>query len=302
MDQYDGILAVNKPAGWTSHDVVAKLRSMLRMKRIGHAGTLDPDVTGVLPVALGRSTRFIEYMQEMPKEYIAEMKIGFATDTEDMSGEIIARAEQVKIDPDRLQEVISQFIGEIEQVPPMYSAVKVDGRRLYELAREGRVVERKARIVTIHELQLEATQLEQEYPMLRFRVRCSKGTYVRTLCKDIGEALGYPAVMSSLVRTMSCGVPISQAADLSTIAAWHEEDALLEHILSADEVLTHIPARYVERTIAQRLLHGQRVRLSDIHDQAAYHGLIRLYDDDRQFVGICKIDEGRIIPQKMFHI
>jgi len=272
------------------------------MKRIGHAGTLDPDVTGVLPVALGRSTRFIEYMQEMPKEYIAEMKIGFATDTEDMSGEIIARAEQVKIDPDRLQEVISQFIGEIEQVPPMYSAVKVDGRRLYELAREGRVVERKARIVTIHELQLEATQLEQEYPMLRFRVRCSKGTYVRTLCKDIGEALGYPAVMSSLVRTMSCGVPISQAADLSTIAAWHEEDALLEHILSADEVLTHIPARYVERTIAQRLLHGQRVRLSDIHDQAAYHGLIRLYDDDRQFVGICKIDEGRIIPQKMFHI
>lgn len=304
MVEFEGVLAVNKPSGWTSHDVVQKLRRMLRLKRIGHAGTLDPDVTGVLPVALGKATRLIEYMQEMPKEYRAEMMIGFATDTEDISGTVVARSERPVIERAELEQVMASFIGEIEQIPPMYSAVKVDGRRLYELAREGREVERKARTVSIYEIEIEEAELDAEYPRIRFRVRCSKGTYIRTLCKDIGRALGYPAVMSGLVRTMSCGQHLADARTLEEIADLLAAGQLADHIQPADELLVDLPAVYVEQEVAERLLQGQRVPL-DRQVKGKLSGqrqeIVRVYAPGDRFIGICRLDGRLLRPHKMIH-
>lgn len=336
----EGILAVNKPAGWTSHDVVAKLRRILKQKRIGHAGTLDPDVTGVLPVAIGRSTRFIEYLQEMPKEYVAEMTIGMATDTEDISGTVIAQTDEVNITRDDIHSVIARFIGEIEQVPPMYSAVKVKGRRLYELAREGIVVERKPRKVTIHEISIEHADLSLKHPVIRMRVLCSKGTYIRTLCKDIGEELGVPAVMSRLERTMSCGLTLADSVTLEQIESWHKSGQLASHIVAVDQVITHLPALHVDEPIAHRLLHGQRVNRRDLGRLAELpRGEVRIYSvadapantdaqasldasantdgpasmdapastdvqtraSGERFIGICRIEDRLIIPHKMLH-
>lgn len=197
----EGILPVWKPAGFTSHDVVAKARGILGIKRIGHTGTLDPQVTGVLPLCIGRATRMVEYIQDLPKEYEAFLRIGLSTDTEDMTGTVLEEVSQVTLDEMKVREVLHSFVGEIEQVPPMFSAVKIDGKRLYELAREGKEVERKSRKVTIHKLEILHMDLHQKHPEIQFRVSCSKGTYIRTLCVDIGKALGYPAVMKSLIRT-----------------------------------------------------------------------------------------------------
>src|SRR5690606_34497847 len=213
----DGILAIWKPEGWTSHDVVAKTRRLLGMKRIGHAGTLDPMVTGVLPLCLGRSTRVVEYIQERPKSYEATICLGVATDTEDMTGEIIDSVESVQVSEQDIKKVLKQFIGNIEQIPPMYSAVKVDGKRLYELAREGKSVERKARQMTIHQIELISIDFEKKLPQFTFSVLCSKGTYIRTLCVDIGRALGVPAAMASLVRTMSGGIVKEQCVTLEQV-------------------------------------------------------------------------------------
>ena len=197
----EGILPVWKPAGFTSHDVVAKVRGILSIKRIGHTGTLDPQVTGVLPLCIGRATRMVEYIQELPKEYEAVLRIGLSTDTEDMTGTVLEEVSHVSLEEDQVREVLESFIGEIEQIPPMFSAVKIDGKRLYELAREGKEVERKSRKATIFELEILELNLDQKHPEIRFRAMCSKGTYIRTLCVDIGKALGYPAVMVSLIRT-----------------------------------------------------------------------------------------------------
>lgn len=302
QQRLDGILPVMKPAGWTSHDVVAKVRGILRLKRIGHAGTLDPAVTGVLPLALDRSTRFIEYLQEMPKEYVAEMTIGYATDTEDASGQVIARAEDVRLELEEIGRTLARFVGEIEQVPPMYSAVKVDGKRLYELARQGHEVERKARKVVIHLLELEQAELMHRYPKLRLRVLCSKGTYIRTLCKDIGEALGYPAVMSGLVRTMSCGIRLDQCLSLERIAELHAQGQLADRLIPADEALTYLPAVHVDEQTALRLLQGQRVKLVTQTSAAGYgpQRLVRIYGPGERFIGICQVQGRLILPHKMF--
>lgn len=236
----DGILAVWKPEGWTSHDVVAKVRRVLKMKRIGHTGTLDPMVTGVLPLCLGRATRVVEYVQERPKSYEAVLQLGIATDTEDITGTVIARQSPISVTEEDVRHTLSQFIGEIDQVPPMYSAVKVDGKRLYELAREGKTVERKSRKVTIHQIDLIDTQLDLDLPQISFSVVCSKGTYIRTLCVDIGKALGVPATMAHLTRTMSGGITKESCLTLEQIEQLQQSGELSGHIISADEAVTHL--------------------------------------------------------------
>ncbi|MFZ2186357.1 MAG: tRNA pseudouridine(55) synthase TruB [Streptococcus parauberis] len=215
----NGIINVKKEAGMTSHDVVFKLRRILQEKKIGHGGTLDPDVVGVLPIAVGKATRVIEYMTEAGKVYEGEVTLGFSTTTEDASGEII---EQVPVSKDLTEELIDAtmktFIGEITQIPPMYSAVKVNGRKLYEYARAGQTVERPERQVTIY-------QFERTSPLtfvgglcrFSFKVACSKGTYVRTLAVDLGEKLDYPSHMSKLMRTASAGLTLDNALTLSEI-------------------------------------------------------------------------------------
>ena len=209
MSDLEGVLAVYKPAGFTSHDVVAKARRILGMKRIGHTGTLDPQVTGVLPLCLGKATRVVEYIQELPKEYVATLRLGLSSDTEDLTGTITESVDEVHVSEEEVLAVLTSFKGIISQVPPMYSAVKIDGKRLYELAREGKTVERKSREVEIYEIEMTDMTWNDNYPDITFRVLCSKGTYIRTLCVDIGRALGLPGVMVKLERTMSAGISAS---------------------------------------------------------------------------------------------
>lgn len=241
MSELTGVLAVYKPAGFTSHDVVAKARRILGMKRIGHTGTLDPQVTGVLPLCLGRATRVVEYIQELPKEYVATLRLGFASDTEDLTGTITESVEEVQVTEAEVLAVLNSFKGVISQVPPMYSAVKVDGKRLYELAREGKTVERKSREVEIYEIEMQGMVWSGNYPDITFRALCSKGTYIRTLCVDIGRALGVPGVMVKLERTMSAGISASHCLTLEQIAEYKEAGTLEEHLIAADEAISHCP-------------------------------------------------------------
>ncbi|BBH20826.1 tRNA pseudouridine synthase B [Paenibacillus baekrokdamisoli] len=285
----DGILAVWKPAGWTSHDVVAKVRGLLRTKRIGHAGTLDPQVTGVLPLCIGRATRVVEYVQEKPKAYEAVLQFGLATDTEDLTGTVVSQVDEVVISEADIRRILTAFTGEIDQVPPMYSAVQVGGKRLYELAREGQVIERQARKVTIYELELLALDLDKPHPTIRFSVQCSKGTYIRTLCVDIGKALGVPAVMAELKRTMSAGFTEEQCLTMEEIEQLQASGELESKLLPADAALEHFPRCTVNSETAQHAFQGKRVPLPSIADLALSGDnkqLIRLYREDGLFIGL----------------
>lgn len=300
----EGILAVWKPAGWTSHDVVAKVRGIVRLKRIGHAGTLDPMVTGVLPLCLGKATRVVEYMQELPKTYTAVLRLGIATDTEDLSGEVIARADKVAVTMEQVQDALAAFCGEIEQVPPMYSAVKVDGKRLYELAREGQQVERKARRVTIYDLQLLDTALEAAEPTISFRVTCSKGTYIRTLCVDIGRKLGVPAAMAELIRNQSAGFSEADCLRMEEIADLHKAGELGEKLLPADRAVAHLPAAKLPAEQRKLASDGRKVPLDAvIIDEGTHQAdqLLRLYIGEH-FAGIYLLStsEHCLKPIKVF--
>jgi tRNA pseudouridine55 synthase len=301
----DGILAVWKPEGWTSHDVVAKVRRILKMKRIGHAGTLDPMVTGVLPLCLGRATRVVEYVQERPKAYEAVLQLGIATDTEDLTGTVIEQQSSVDVTEFAIREALRRFEGEIEQIPPMYSAVKIEGKRLYELAREGKTVERKPRLVTIHQIELIEAQLGLEQPQISFSVVCSKGTYIRTLCVDIGKALGVPAAMAKLTRTMSGGITKESCLTLEQIEQMQQSGTLGEHLIAADEAITHLERAEVPVAIGKLALQGQKVSLdhagiSALDSEAGK--LIRLYNNDNSFLGIFQIDTETAVfkPVKVF--
>ncbi len=299
---YEGILPVLKPAGFTSHDVVAKVRGILKMKRIGHTGTLDPQVTGVLPLCLGRATRMVEYLQELPKEYEATLVLGIATDTEDLTGTVTERSEGVTVTKQQICEALSRFHGTISQIPPMYSALKQDGKRLYELARQGKTVERKAREVTIHELELTAFKPEGPFPEISFRVLCSKGTYIRTLCVDIGRALGVPAAMSVLRRTMSAGIPVSRCLTFEEIAERAKDGSLASCLIPVDEAVAHLPAAEVAGEKARAALQGQRLSPSVVHPLPNREEIIRLYDPEGRFLGIYEREEGSgaIAPVKVF--
>lgn len=296
--ELEGVLPVHKPPGFTSHDVVAKVRRILGMKRIGHTGTLDPQVTGVLPLCLGRATRIVEYIQELPKEYEAELTIGYSTDTEDWTGQETNRAERVELELPTLQRVLDGFLGEIEQVPPMYSAVRVDGKRLYELARQGQEIERKPRLVRIYELGLLEAKLDQPYPTVRIRVQCSKGTYIRTLCVDIGRALGYPSVMSRLVRTSTGMIGLYRCLTLERIEQLYREGRLDEHLIPSDQALAHLPKVVVSSTEA---LHASQGKSLPAHGRDV-DGLARLYDPEGRFLGLFRQDpeQQRLRPEKVF--
>lgn len=245
MSELEGVLAVYKPAGFTSHDVVAKTRRLLGMKRIGHAGTLDPQVTGVLPLCLGRATRIVEYIQELPKEYIATLRLGMSSDTEDLTGTVTETADDIRVTEEEVKRTLESFRRIISQTPPMYSAVKVGGKRLYELAREGKTVERKSRQVEIYEIEMSDMVWNGRFPDITFRVLCSKGTYIRTLCVDIGRALGLPGVMVKLERTMSAGIRADRCLSLEEIGERRANGTLQEYLIPADEAIRHLPAHKV---------------------------------------------------------
>ncbi|MBO9609540.1 MAG: tRNA pseudouridine(55) synthase TruB [Paenibacillaceae bacterium] len=311
----DGVLPVLKPVDFTSHDVVAKVRRLIGVKRIGHTGTLDPKVTGVLPLCIGKATRVVEYIQDLPKSYEAELAIGIATDTEDLTGEPVVRLPGVKLTEAQVREAVLSFVGTIDQIPPMYSAVKVDGKRLYELARQGREVERKPRAVTIYRIEITQLDLERDYPLIRFAVDCSKGTYIRTLCADIGRKLGVPAAMASLVRTSSGSMTLPMCLTLEEIERLAQIGELAPRLIPADRAIGHLPACTVADADALRAQQGQKINLpvsarsevpafgEDAAEPSETPPVWRVYAAKGDFVGLFAPDlaRGLLVPVKVWN-
>lgn len=255
----DGILNVYKEAGYTSHDVVAKLRGILGQKKIGHTGTLDPAATGVLPVCCGKATKVCELLTNKDKTYQAVCRLGVITDTQDTTGKILEERTVKNITIEDINQVVASFQGEIMQVPPMYSALKVDGKKLYELAREGKEVERKARPVTISKIKILQVNLDEQ--IFSMEVTCSKGTYIRTLCHDIGMRLGTGAAMENLIRTRVERFCIEDALTLDEIEHLAKEDAdlLAQKVISIDTMFTQYPAMQIEDGQAHYLANGNKL-------------------------------------------
>ena len=279
-----GILNVLKPCGMTSHDVVGFLRRTLQTKKIGHGGTLDPDAAGVLPVFIGTATRLLEYAVEGRKNYRAELKFGIKTDTGDDSGTIIASSEVRVVTEAEIQETLQKFIGEQKQIPPMYSALKVGGKKLYELAREGKSIERKPRNIKIYNIDI----LKVELPRVKMRVHCSKGTYIRTLCHDIGESLGCGGCMEELLRTQVSRFQLENAYTLSQIEESKEKGKLEELILPIDEMFSEYPKAVVMDRWKKLIYNGNpfpdRAVLDklDVRDEEP----VRVYDQEEHFIGL----------------
>ena len=247
----NGIIVIDKPSGWTSHDVVSKLRGLLRERRIGHGGTLDPMATGVLPVFVGRATRAVEFCESAEKEYLAGMRFGLTTDTQDLTGRVLTESGS-SVTAGELEAVLPRFTGELEQLPPMYSAVKVGGKKLYELARRGMEAERKPRAVTIRTLEL--TGWDGKDALLR--VVCSKGTYVRTLIHDIGEDLGCGAAMSSLRRTRAGSFTLSDARTLEEVEAASQSGTADLLLRPVDSLFAALPRLTVTEEGEKRIRNG----------------------------------------------
>jgi tRNA pseudouridine55 synthase len=255
----DGVLVLHKPAGLTSHDCVFKVRKLLRTKKVGHTGTLDPDVTGVLPICIGRATKIVEYLTGATKTYEGEVTLGFSTTTEDSSGELVEEKKVVdSFSRAQIEEVLSSMTGELQQVPPMYSAVKVKGKKLYEYARQGIEVERPVRNIHIYNFELldDRDLFEGEQVSFKFRVTCSKGTYVRTLAVMIGEALGYPSHMSYLQRTGSGQFSLEDCVTFEDIERAIEEETINEKLHSIEEALNHLPKLQISDTLAEKVKNG----------------------------------------------
>jgi tRNA pseudouridine55 synthase len=300
----EGVLPVFKPVDYTSHDVVAKVRGILGIRRIGHTGTLDPKVTGVLPLCIGRATRIVEYIQDLPKQYEAVLTIGFATDTEDMSGNVIEQVEQVQLLLTEVENVFASFLGVIDQVPPMYSAIKVDGQRLYDLARQGQVIERKSRKVEIYELEIMSAHLELAHPQIKFRVKCSKGTYIRTLCVNIGQAMGYPAVMSELVRTATGPIVLAQCLTLEELLELAKHNAVSSRMIATDVAIAHLPSWKLSEVETIYALQGKTIHPSLLSNAAfADQEIVRLYSPEDRFLGIFRwhLAQNGFTPEKVFN-
>lgn len=293
----DGVIVIRKEKGFTSHDVVAKLRGILHMKKIGHTGTLDPDAEGVLPVALGKATRLVDMLTDKEKTYEAVMRLGVVTDTQDMSGTVLSQTTELSVTEEELCTVVSSFVGDYMQVPPMYSALKVNGKKLYELAREGKTVERKPRPVHFYEIEI----LDISFPLVHFRVTCSKGTYIRTLCHDIGEKLGCGAAMESLLRTKVGRFTLDDAITLAQTEEAVQKGTIESKILGIEEILAEYP-RVCCTKEGDRLLANGNPLVQALVDAQEKKGWIRMCSSEGSFSGVYQWDEkrNRYFPVKMF--
>ena len=286
----NGIISIDKPQDWTSNDVVSRLRRVFKTRRIGHGGTLDPMATGVLPVFVGRATRGVEFFEHAQKIYETVLKPGVTTDTEDITGTILTRQE-VHITEEMVEAVLPQFRGEIMQVPPMYSALKVNGQKLYDLARKGREVERQPRPITIHEL----TFLGMCDDGIRLRVHCSKGTYIRTLCKDIGEALGCGGCMAQLRRVQAGEYTIAQSIPLEKLLEESEAGMDVEHYLRpVDTMFAGIPAISLTANQTKRICNGASF------SHSAQPGKYRVYGPEGEFLALVQVQDGVMSTIKSF--
>lgn len=297
----NGIIIVNKEKGFTSHDVVAKLRGILKIKKIGHTGTLDPDATGVLPICVGKATKVCDLLTDKDKTYVARVKLGVTTDTLDMSGEVLTENE-VAVTEEEIRKTLNHYRGQIQQIPPMYSAIKINGTRLYELARQGKEVERKPRTVTIHDLILRDVSLEKnEFTM---EVTCSKGTYIRSLCQDIGEMLGCGAAMKSLVRTRVGRFGLEKAKTLTEIEELVKAEKAADLWISIEEVFPEYRRCNVETGAMKYLKNGNLIKPSFCSLKEPQDGeQVRMYGDDAAFYALYRYEakNGMYHIVKMFH-
>lgn len=276
----NGILNVMKPPGMTSFDVVASLRRILKTKKIGHTGTLDPGAVGVLPVCVGSATKAIEFMTEKDKLYRAELKLGITTDTQDITGQV-TDTRKVNVTREQVLDAIMSFVGTYSQVPPMYSAVKINGQKLYELARSGKTIEREPRVVNIYYINV--IDISEEDGSVLFDVACSKGTYIRTLCADIGEKLGCGGCMSFLIRLKSGPFDLESSLTLDEIEELYSADRLKEKMFHVDRVFADLDEVVLKEAEIRKIINGAAVRM--------FKGMkpgvqLRIYDQDHRFVAL----------------
>lgn len=295
----EGFINFLKPPGMTSHDAVGFIRRLFQEKRVGHAGTLDPGAAGVLPIAVGRATRLIEYLDAVGKSYRAEMTFGFATDSGDDTGKVVERLDEFTMpDEAQIREVLASFTGEITQVPPAHSAIKINGRRACDLLRAGQQVEIPSRQVQIYELKL--LQLQGNTALID--VKCSKGTYIRSLCADIGSALGIPATMSFLVRTSAGGFSLQHSYSVEELKDLGEKGGLESILLPADKVISHIPAYELAQNRVKAFCNGLLTHDRRYQEKYQPHKdvLLRVYSQG-EFIGIGRysVAQGGILPDKV---
>ena len=306
----NGVINIYKERGFTSHDVVAKLRGILKQKKIGHTGTLDPDAEGVLPVCLGKGTRLCDMLTDHSKVYEAVLLLGQSTDTQDVSGNVLQEAP-VDVSEEEVREAIMSFVGPYDQIPPMYSALKVNGQKLCDLARAGKEVERKARPVEIYEIQIEEIHL----PRVRMTVSCSKGTYIRTLCHDIGEKLKCHGCMESLLRTRVGQFLLKDSLTLAQVEAYRDENRITEIVMPVDQVFSDCPALKLTKEAAKLGYNGnpftstqaltENDQMVEKSSDISLNGgkWFRVYDPEGVFIGVYAYDSKRdqFRPEKMFY-
>lgn len=315
---YNGVINVYKEAGYTSFDVVAKLRGILHQKKIGHTGTLDPAAEGVLVVCLGKATKLCDIMPDHDKVYEATLLLGTTTDTEDTTGIVLSqqKVDETTYSTEEVTAAVESFLGAYRQIPPMYSAIKVNGQKLYELARQGETVERKPRLVTIYDLEIRKIEL----PRVVIRISCSRGTYIRSLCRDIGEALGCGGCMERLVRTRACGFDVNDSLKLAAIEYLVKEERFEPEIHSIDSMYPEYPKIVIKAEWDKLIYNGNKFRKQNIahmsegmmQEKAVMESSDELcsdevprflvYDSKRQFIGIYEyhIEHKEFFPYKMF--
>ena len=286
----NGIIIIDKPADWTSQDVTAKLRGVFHERRIGHGGTLDPMATGVLPVFVGRATRGVEFFESAEKEYEATLRLGVVTNTQDTTGEVVEENE-VCVPDEQLLSACRQLTGEISQLPPMYSAIKVNGKKLYELARKGQDVERRPRTVTIFALDV----LSRSGSDVQLRIRCSKGTYIRTLCHDLGRILGCGGCMAALRRTQAGQFTLAQSVTLPQLLEFAEKNDPAQLLMPVDALFSAHPVLIVTMAQAEKLRHGAEVRDWQFHD-----GTYRVFAENGEFLLLGEVQKNTLKTVKSF--
>ncbi len=288
----NGIIVINKPKGRTSHDMVYFARRLTGVKKIGHTGTLDPDATGVLPVCVGSATKAADMLALSDKRYIAELVLGKTTDTQDASGEVLTECA-VDVSEEEIIRAVKSFEGVIEQIPPMYSAIKQNGKKLYELARAGIEVERKKREITIYEINIEEINIENN--SVKIDVSCSKGTYIRTLCHDIGQKLGTGAYMNALERTKTGPFELSESYTVEELTKMKEAGTLEEAFIPTDALFSDYPRIVLNEKQTRSVTNGIRMSYKGAEGQS-----YRLYDENKKFLCVSKCVEGRLVLEKSF--
>lgn len=287
-----GVLNIYKDKGYTSHDVVARLRRIVGQKKIGHTGTLDPEAEGVLPVCLGKATKLCDLLTDKDKTYEAVLLLGISTDTQDTTGKILEEKNTADLREEAVREVVLSFEGEYDQIPPMFSALKVGGKKLYELARDGKEVERKPRHVQIYRIRI----LQIDLPRVRMEVTCSKGTYIRTLCHDIGEKLGCGGCMESLLRTRVERFGVAESLRISEVEQLMDEGTLQEHMIKVDEMFPDYQKVYLTPEASAAVRNGNSFRLGDVIWISELSGFqnaerVRVYDEERNFIAVYEFEK-----------